>query len=60
MNKVIIDCSGIEYISSKGLRSLVYIQKMLGDKGNVIARNPSKLVRETLYSVGFDKVITIE
>ena len=60
VDTVIIDCSGIGYISSKGLRALVYIQKTLGSKGRVIIRNPNDVVRETLYYVGFKKVITIE
>ena len=60
VEKVIIDCSGIEYISSKGLRALVYIQKTLGSQGKVIIKNPNKVVRDTLTGIGFDKVITIE
>ena len=60
VKRVVIDCSGIEYISSKGLRALVYIQKTLGPGGNVIITNPNKVVRESMSSIGFDKVVTVE
>ena len=58
-DKLIIDVTDIDFISSKGLRILVKASKLLKD-GKVIIRNPNNAVREVFRLSGLLKVFNIE
>ena len=56
-----IDLSGLEYISSAGLRVLVATQKVVnGRGGSVRLLRPSESVMEVLEMTGLADVMTIE
>lgn len=58
---LIIDFSGLEYISSAGLRVLISSQKKLkSDDIPVIIKNVNDTVNEIFRMSGFDKILTIE
>lgn len=54
-NEIFLDCSGIEYISSAGLRSMLIIAKNADTQNKkVILCRISKLCHEVLEVSGFD------
>jgi anti-anti-sigma factor len=56
-----MDFSGIEYISSAGLRLLVALQKKTNSTGNkLIIKNVGKVVNQVFSVAGFNKILTIE
>ena len=57
----LIDLSGLEFISSLGLKMFLSNSKALSNKGvKLVLLNPKSHVLEMLISVGFDKIIPIE
>ena len=58
---VLGDFSGLEYISSAGLRVLLYASKtMKGRNGKLVIRNAGKDVMEVFVITGFADRLTIE
>ena len=55
-----VDASGLEYISSAGLRVLLSAQKKLAGDGRVVIRNANELVMEVFEVTGFVDILTIE
>lgn len=54
-NEIFLDCSGIEYISSAGLRSMLIIAKKADAQNKkIILCRVSKLFHEVLEVSGFD------
>ena len=61
VEKVILDCSGMKYISSAGLRVLLKIQKKMDlNDGELIVKNVAPTVMDILNVVGFADFLTIE
>ena len=54
---VVIDCSGLDYVSSAGLRVLVIMRKAC--PGGVTLASPNELITEVLEQTGFAAVLTI-
>ncbi|MBQ6075991.1 MAG: STAS domain-containing protein [Lachnospiraceae bacterium] len=55
-----LDFTGVEYISSAGLRLLVALQKQAAASGHKMAvKNINRVVREIFKVAGFDKAITV-
>lgn len=59
-NKVIFDLTGVEYISSAGMRVIVAVHRKMTPKGGLVLRGLTKNVRTIINLTGFDKVLTIE
>ena len=57
---LVLDCSGLEYISSAGLRAMLVAQKAMSKKGKMVVRGANESVMDTLELTGFTKVLTIE
>ncbi len=58
INSVLIDCTGLNYISSAGLRVLLIIHKRT--KNGVILKNVNAPVREILTQTGFDSIMNVK
>jgi len=58
ISAVHIDCSGLEYISSAGLRVLLIMQKKCPKK--VVLKNVLPAVNEIFEQTGFDKLLGID
>ena len=59
--ELILDCSGMEYISSAGLRVVLMAHKNLtANSGRFVIRNLSKEVRSVFDMIGFSNILTIE
>lgn len=60
-NRLIIDFTNLEYISSAGLRVLISTQKKLkSDNIPFIIKNVNDTVNEIFSMSGFNKILTIE
>ena len=58
---VIIDCSGMDYICSSGLRIFLGTYKMIAQKGGkLIIRNLQPLVKNVFDMSGFSQIFNIE
>jgi len=58
---IYLDCSGLEYIASSGLRQLITIYKRcVAEGGKLILRNVNPDVMEIFTITNFDKVFTFE
>lgn len=58
---IIIDCAGLEYIASSGLRLLLGILKQAkAGGGSVTLRSPNEVISDVLQLTGFDKLFVIE
>ncbi|MBR4845517.1 MAG: STAS domain-containing protein [Bacteroidaceae bacterium] len=58
---LVFDCTGLEYVSSSGLRVILSAQKQVAAHGSkLILRHLSKDVLSVLELTGFAKILTIE
>ena len=57
---LVLDCSGLEYISSAGLRAMLVAQKAMSKQGKMVVRGANESVMDTFELTGFTKVLTIE
>ena len=58
MNVLTLDCAGLEYVSSAGLRVLLSTHKRL--KGNMKLQNVCELVMEVFEMTGFVDILVVE
>lgn len=55
-----IDCSGMTYTSSQGLRAFLLLQKSVMSRGGkMVMRNMNPMVKEVFDITGFSNIITI-
>lgn len=55
-----IDCAGMSYTSSQGLRVFLMLQKsVLAHKGKMVMRNMNPQVKEVFDITGFSNIVTI-
>lgn len=55
-----LDFSGLDYISSAGLRVLLSAQKVMARQGSMKVTNVNELVMEVFDVTGFTDILTIE
>ena len=62
VNRVVLEVSNLEYISSAGLRIIIAIQQRMESIGgeDVIVRNATPMVLDTLEMTGFGGIINVE
>lgn len=55
-----IDCTGMTYTSSQGLRAFLLLQKsVIAHNGNMVMRNMNPRVKEVFDITGFSNIISI-
>ena len=54
------DFKDLEYISSAGLRVLLWAQKTMNQNGSMVVKNVSEVVNEVFEVTGFADILTIE
>ena len=59
-DSLIVDCSKLEYISSAGLRVLLWGHKAMAGKAGMKVINVNEIVREVLDVTGFSDILTME
>lgn len=58
--EIVIDCSGLEYTSSQGLRSFLMLQKnVMTRNGSLALANMQPQVKEVFDITGFSNIIKI-
>ena len=60
VEKLVLDFTDLEYLSSAGLRVLLGAQKAMNKQGEMIIRNINTTVREIFEVTGFVDILTIE
>lgn len=55
-----LDLSGLEYISSAGLRVLLSAQKIMNNQGEMRLTGVNEVVMEVFEVTGFSDILTIE
>lgn len=60
VEKLVLDFSALEYLSSAGLRVLLTAQKIMNKQGEMIVRNVNETIMEIFEVTGFCDVLTIE
>lgn len=60
IEKLTIDFTSLEYISSAGLRVLLSAQKTMNKQGSMVVRNASDEVKEIFEVTGFADILTVE
>lgn len=60
IEKLVLDFSLLDYLSSAGLRVLLGAQKIMNKQGKMIVRNVNETIMEIFEVTGFCDVLTIE
>ena len=60
VNALTLDFSGLDYISSAGLRVLLSAHKAMAKKGGMKVTNVNEIVSEVFDVTGFADILTIE
>ena len=60
VKSLVFDLEKLEYISSAGLRELLYAKKTLHNKGTVKVINANAVVKEVFEVTGFNEILDVE
>ena len=60
VTSLIIDMTGLDYISSAGLRVLLSLQKTMNKQGQMKVTNAGSTIMEVFEVTGFTDILTIE
>ena len=60
VEKLVLDFTALEYLSSAGLRVLLAAQKVMNKQGEMIIRNVNDTINEIFEVTGFIDILTIE
>lgn len=60
ITELVIDIGGVEYLSSAGLRALLYLHQLMCEQGRLVIRNVPPIVQDIFELTGFQEIIAIE
>ena len=60
LKELVLDCSGLEYVSSAGLRVILKSQKLMNAQGTMKLTHVNETVMEVFDITGFADILTIE
>ena len=60
VTELVLDFSGLEYVSSAGLRVLLFARKTMNRQGKMVIRHVNDTVREIFDITGFLDILTVE
>lgn len=60
VEKLVLDFTALEYLSSAGLRVLLAAQKTMNKQGEMIIKNVNGTINEIFEVTGFVDILTIE
>ena len=60
VEKLVLDFTALEYLSSAGLRVLLTAQKTMNKQGEMVIRNVNETISEIFEVTGFIDILTVE
>lgn len=60
VEELILECKGLEYLSSAGLRVILSTQKTMSRQGKMTVRNVNDVIMDVFEVTGFVDILTIE
>ena len=60
VEKLVLDFTALEYLSSAGLRVLLTAQKVMNKQGEMVIRNVNETISEIFEVTGFIDILTVE
>ena len=60
IKELVLDCSGLEYVSSAGLRVILKAQKLMNAQGSMKLTHVNETIMEVFDITGFADILTIE
>jgi anti-anti-sigma factor len=57
--RIVLDMTGLEQLSSAGLRGLIFAAEKMPDGVEVVVVSPNRVVREVIDGVDFEQSVTI-
>lgn len=60
VQELVLDCSGLEYVSSAGLRVILKAQKLMNAQGSMKLTHVNDSIMEVFDITGFADILTIE
>lgn len=60
VTELVFDFSGLEYLSSAGLRVLLAAQKVMNKQGTMVIRHVNETIMEVFEITGFSEILTID
>ena len=60
IKELILDCNGLEYVSSAGLRVILKAQKLMNAQGSMKLIGVNESIMEVFDITGFADILTIE
>ena len=60
LKELVLDCGGLEYISSAGLRVILKAQKLMNVQGSMKLTGVNETIMEVFDITGFADILTIE
>lgn len=60
MSVLVLDFSGLEYLSSAGLRVLLAAQKVMNKQGKMVLHGVNETIMEIFEVTGFIDILTVE
>lgn len=60
VEKLVLDFTELEYLSSAGLRVLLTAQKVMNKQGEMVIKNVNATINEIFEVTGFIDILTIE
>lgn len=60
VKELVMDLDKLEYISSAGLRVLLFAQKTMNRQGSMVVKNANESIMEIFEVTGFCDILTIE
>ena len=58
--ELVLDCAGLEYVSSAGLRVILKAQKLMNAQGGMKLTHVNETIMEVFDITGFADILTIE
>ena len=60
ITELVLDCAGLEYVSSAGLRVILKAQKLMNARGSMKLIGVNETIMEVFDITGFADILTIE
>ena len=60
VTELVFDCAKLKYITSAGLRAILFAYRQLQGKGTITVINANEMVREVFDLTGFRAILTLE